>query len=105
MSTLFEDRCKKLVAELDLGSADDVVAIMPLTGGVSSDIALVEMHDRKICVKFACEKLKVTEDWYAPVERNQAEFHWLLFAATVVSGAAPALLGRSSAAKGEISKS
>jgi tRNA A-37 threonylcarbamoyl transferase component Bud32 len=100
MSTLFENRCKNLVAGLGLGSADDVVAIMPLTGGVSSDIALVDMGERKVCVKFALEKLKVAEDWYAPVERNHAEYNWLSFAASIVPGTTPALLGYSDEEKG-----
>ena len=100
MSTLFENRCKNLVAGLGLGSVDDVVAIMPLTGGVSSDIALVDMGERKVCVKFALEKLKVAEDWYAPVERNHAEYNWLLFAASIVPGTTPALLGYSDEEKG-----
>lgn len=100
MSTSFENRCKNLIADLGIGLADEVVAITPLTGGVSSDIALIDMGDRKVCVKFACEKLKVAEDWYAPVERNQAEYHWLLFAASIVPGATPSLLGCSSVAKG-----
>jgi tRNA A-37 threonylcarbamoyl transferase component Bud32 len=100
MSTSFENRCRNLVADLGLGSADDVTAITPLTGGVSSDIALVDIGERQVCVKFALEKLKVAEDWYAPVERNQAEYNWLLFAASIVPGAIPALLGYSHAAKG-----
>jgi tRNA A-37 threonylcarbamoyl transferase component Bud32 len=100
MSTSFENRCTNLVADLGLGSAEDIVAITPLTGGVSSDIALVDLGERQVCVKFALEKLKVAEDWYAPVERNQAEYNWLLFAASVVPGATPALLGYSDAAKG-----
>ncbi len=100
MSTIFEKRCKNLVAELGLGAADDVVAIRPLTGGVSSDIALVDTGEQKVCVKFALEKLKVAEDWYAPVERNHAEYNWLLFAASIVPGTTPALLGYSDEEKG-----
>lgn len=100
MSTSFENRCKKLIADLGLGSAGDITSITPLTGGVSSDIALVAVGGRQVCVKFALEKLKVAEDWYAPVERNQAEYNWLLFAASIVPGATPALLGYSDAANG-----
>jgi len=100
MSTLFENRCVKLIVELGLGSAEEVVAIKPLSGGVSSDIALVYLERRKVCVKFALEKLKVAEDWYAPVERNQAEYQWLLFAASIVPDSTPALLGCSEVEKG-----
>ncbi len=100
MSTSFEQRCKNLVTELELGSLADIMTITPLTGGVSSDIALLETNNRKICVKFALEKLKVAEDWYAPVERNRAEYNWLEFASSIVPGSTPALLGYGEAAQG-----
>jgi aminoglycoside phosphotransferase (APT) family kinase protein len=68
---------------------------MPLTGGVSSDIALVDMGARKLCVKFALEQLKVEQEWYANIERNQAEYLWLEFASSVAPSAAPVLFGSS----------
>jgi aminoglycoside phosphotransferase (APT) family kinase protein len=100
MSTSFESRCKQLIAELGIGSLDDVVSITPLTGGVSSDIALVDTGNQKVCVKFALEKLKVAEDWYAPVGRNRAEYDWLSFAASIEPGVTPDLLGYGDASKG-----
>jgi aminoglycoside phosphotransferase (APT) family kinase protein len=89
-----------LISELGLGSAEDVVSVTPLTGGVSSDIALVDMGTRKICVKFALKQLKVAEEWYAKVERNRAEYRWLTFAASIVPEATPTLLGASDTANG-----
>jgi len=100
MSTSFEGRCEKLVTELELGSRVDIATITPLTGGVSSDIAVVELNNRKICVKFALAKLKVAEEWYAPVERNRAEYNWLVFASSIVPEATPELLGYAEAAQG-----
>ena len=47
--------------------------ITPLTGGVSSDISLVETGGRLFCVKRALPRLKVAALWEAPVERNAAE--------------------------------
>lgn len=98
--TSIVDRCKDMVVELGLGSARDVVSVQPLTGGVASDIAMVDLGDRRICMKFALGKLKVAEDWYAPVHRNKAEYHWLHAAAAISPETALKLYGRSRAANG-----
>jgi hypothetical protein len=67
-----------LVAGLGLARAGDVRSVRPLSGGVASDIAVGDLGGRRICVKFALAKLKVEEDWRAPVHRNRAEYHWLV---------------------------
>ena len=67
----------------------------PLTGGVASDIALVDLGDKSICIKFALPKLKVAADWRAPVHRNAAEYAWLKFAADVAPECAVRVLGHS----------
>ena len=54
-----EEWCRELLAELGISGADEFVSAKPLTGGVASDIALVELRDRRLCVKFALPKLKV----------------------------------------------
>lgn len=100
MTSEFESRCKKLISELELGSAEDVQAIEPLTGGVASDIARVRVGDRDICVKFALPKLKVAEDWQAPVHRNAAEYAWLQVAAEIAPEGSVTLFGRSASAHG-----
>ena len=100
MSISFEDRFKNLITELEIGSADDVLAVTPLTGGVSSDIARVDLGNIKVCVKFALEQLKVAEEWHAKVERNQAEYRWLVFASSIVPEATPILFGNSDVANG-----
>jgi aminoglycoside phosphotransferase (APT) family kinase protein len=51
-------------------------------------------------VKFALPRLKVAEDWRAPVHRNRAEYRWLEFAATVAPDAVPKLYGWSAAQNG-----
>jgi 5-methylthioribose kinase len=53
-----------------------------LSGGVSSEIWRVDLPGRTICIKRALPKLKVLEDWRAPVSRNMYEWKWLRFAAT-----------------------
>jgi len=65
----------------------------PLTGGVASDILLVETPERRFCVKRALARLKVAAVWEAPVSRNAAEAAWLRRAGGWVPGAAPAILG------------
>lgn len=100
MSRELENRCKELVEALDLASAADIQSVTPLTGGVASDIAAVDLGDYTVCVKFALEKLRVAEDWYAPVDRNGAEYGWLQFAARTVPGSAPGLFGRDAGLNG-----
>jgi aminoglycoside phosphotransferase (APT) family kinase protein len=65
-----------------------------LTGGVSSDIWLVETAKCRVCVKRALSKLRVAADWYAPIERNAFEAEWMRRAAAVVPDAVPELLGQ-----------
>lgn len=52
-----------------------------LTGGVSSDIWRVDLvgtgGTRRFCVKRALSRLKVADDWQAPVERGHYETLWL----------------------------
>ena len=58
---------------MGLVKAGEPVRLTPLTGGVSSDISLVEAGGRRFCVKRALPRLKVAALWEAPVERNAAE--------------------------------
>jgi aminoglycoside phosphotransferase (APT) family kinase protein len=69
-----------------------------LTGGVSSDIWLVERPAGPVCVKRALAKLNVAADWRAPVERNRYEARWMQRANAACPGSAPALLGQDEAA-------
>ena len=70
----------------------------PLTGGVSSDIALVETDERRFCVKRALSRLKVAALWEAPVRRNAAEAAWMRAVSAWLPHAAPAVLGEDAAA-------
>jgi len=78
---------------LGLLSADGEITLEPLTGGVSSDIWKARVDGQTICVKRALAKLRVAQDWYAPVGRNAAEVAWLQTAARIVPEAVPAILG------------
>lgn len=81
------------------GVASGVRSVVPLTGGVSSDIVRVELEDgRLLCAKRALAKLKVASDWSAPVERNRYEVAWLRLAGSIVPDAVPAVVADSEAA-------
>lgn len=63
--------------------------VTPLTGGVSSDIYLVEDGEKKWVVKRALEKLKVQEDWFADTSRNRFESEYLRYVAAFLPKAVP----------------
>jgi aminoglycoside phosphotransferase (APT) family kinase protein len=75
------------------GLVRDIAAarFSPLTGGVSSDIWLVEA-DRTFCVKRALPQLRVAAEWFAPVERSRYEAAWLDGVAKILPRAVPRLL-------------
>jgi aminoglycoside phosphotransferase (APT) family kinase protein len=73
--------------------AGERVRLTPLTGGVSSDIWLVEADERRFCVKRALPRLKVAALWEAPVERNAAEAAWMRAVQRWLPHAAPRVLG------------
>ena len=77
---------------LGLVAADADPPAEPLTGGVSSDIWRVRVDGRDLCVKRALGKLKVAQDWRAPVERNAFEVSWMEVAAAAVPGCVPGLV-------------
>jgi aminoglycoside phosphotransferase (APT) family kinase protein len=62
-----------------------------LTGGVASDIWLVE-GVQTFCVKRALKKLKVAAEWFVPVQRNANEAAWLRVAREILPSAAPRVL-------------
>jgi len=81
------------LVRLGLVSADEGPRFTRLTGGVSSDIWRVEAGGRTCCVKRALARLKVADDWRAPVERSRSEYDWITTARAIVPTAAPEPLG------------
>jgi aminoglycoside phosphotransferase (APT) family kinase protein len=69
-----------------------------LTGGISSDIWLIETCATSFCVKRALPKLRVATDWWAPVERNANEAAWFEVVAGFMPEAVPAILAQDDAA-------
>ena len=78
---------------MGLLKAGEPASLTPLTGGVSSDIWLVEADDRRFCVKRALPRLKVRALWEAPVERNAAEAAYMFAVARWLPRAVPRVLG------------
>jgi aminoglycoside phosphotransferase (APT) family kinase protein len=64
----------------------------PLAGGVSSDIWRLDAGGRTVCVKRALARLKVKDDWTAPVGRNLYEWRWFETVAGVLPDAVPTLI-------------
>jgi aminoglycoside phosphotransferase (APT) family kinase protein len=79
----------------ELGIAESVLAARPLTGGVSSDIWLVETAHERLCIKRALPALRVAAEWRAPVERSAYEYAWMQHVQAIVPDAVPPLRGRS----------
>ena len=100
MSNALQDRCHKLMVELGLIEPQDTIKAKALTGGVASDIAHVHSANHDYCVKFALPKLRVKADWYAPVERNLAEYRWLETYASIDPEGAIPLFGHSPSLNG-----
>ena len=84
---------------LGLVAPEEDPAAEALTGGVSSDIWRVQAGGRDLCVKRALAKLKVAQDWHAPVERNAFEVAWMEVAAAALPGCVPRLIAVDAAAR------
>jgi fructosamine-3-kinase len=79
---------------LDLMRPGETPQFVRLTGGVSSDIWRVDLERGPVCVKRALPKLRVEQDWFAPVERNAYEAAWMRRASAVAPEAVPELVGQ-----------
>jgi 5-methylthioribose kinase len=76
-----------------LGLGSGPLLAEPMTGGVSSDIWLVNAGTTTVVAKRALAQLRVAAVWEAPVERSASEAAWLAFADTAAPGCCPTLLG------------
>ena len=78
---------------LDLLRRDAVVSekaiIKPLSGGISSDVFLIEDGERRLVVKQALPCLKVEDHWPADTSRNRNEYEFLRDLGRVLPAAAP----------------
>ncbi len=75
-----------------LGPAE-AARLRPLTGGVSSDVFRLDTGDgRTLVVKRSIPRLRVKEEWLAPVERVAGEVRWLKLARSIDPRLAPEVL-------------
>lgn len=79
---------------LKLLRADGIVSgtnarATPLTGGVSSDVFLVEDGEKKFVVKQALAKLKVQDLWQADTSRNRNEYEYLEYVGGILPDCVP----------------
>jgi len=79
-------------AEQGLVRPGETATWTPLAGGVSSDIWRLDAGGRTVCVKRALAKLKVADDWRAPVSRNLYEWRWFETVGDHFPDAAPRLV-------------
>ena len=104
MQDNLQTRCTRLLQELALLPEGASCTATPLSGGVASDIAKVSVTDGNentdYCVKFALAKLRVKADWFAPVERNLAEYKWLKIVSDIAPQSSVKLYGHSPVANG-----
>jgi aminoglycoside phosphotransferase (APT) family kinase protein len=71
---------------------DKYPTVEMLTGGVSSDVLLIKSGNQVFVLKQALPKLRVKDQWYADVKRNQTEFDCLRFLACVLPESVPTIL-------------
>lgn len=69
------------------------VLVIPLGGGVSSDVFLIEDEGKRFVVKQALPQLKVRDHWQADTSRNRVEYEFLRYLSRIVPDAVPAVLG------------
>jgi aminoglycoside phosphotransferase (APT) family kinase protein len=85
------------LARMRLIGAGEALRCHPIDGGVSSEIWVIELPGRRVCLKRALPQLRVAQLWEAPVSRNRYEAAWLRVAARICPEAAPRLLGQDEA--------
>jgi len=70
---------------------DPEAELAPLSGGVSSEIYLVEDGKKRFVVKRALPKLRVKDNWFADVSRNASERDYIACVSQMMPGAVPQL--------------
>jgi aminoglycoside phosphotransferase (APT) family kinase protein len=84
----------RFLRENNLIAPHEVPAATALPGGVSSDIWRIDLAAGPVCVKRALSRLRVSQVWEAPVERNRYESEWFRVAGEALPHAVPVVLAR-----------
>lgn len=77
---------------LGLVSAEEDVELVPLTGGVSSDVIAVKARRGAFVIKRSIPRLRVAAEWLAPVERASSEVRWLKLVRSIDPRLAPEVI-------------
>jgi tRNA A-37 threonylcarbamoyl transferase component Bud32 len=78
---------------MGLARPGERLTITPMAGGVSSEIARVDLDGGPVCIKRALPTLKVKAHWEAPVARNRYEVEWIRLVGGILPEAVPRVLG------------
>ena len=92
MSVSLPEEVLAFLRRAGLAAPNESPPASALAGGVSSDIWRVDLRPGPICVKRALARLRVSQLWEAPVERNVYERRWIETASRAVPGIAPRIL-------------
>jgi len=79
--------------KLGLAAPDEEPRYQALTGGVSSAIWRADLRSGPVCVKRALPRLRVEQEWLAPVERSIYEVAWFRTVSAISPDAVPEVLG------------
>jgi aminoglycoside phosphotransferase (APT) family kinase protein len=85
-------RTEGLLRRAGLIGPEARIELMPLTGGVSSDVWRATDGFASFCVKAALPELKTKARWEAPIGRALAERNWLDWVGKHFDGFAPRIL-------------
>jgi 5-methylthioribose kinase len=82
---------EKLLRDNGLTDGNEI-GLIPLEGGVSSDIFLISNGTNRFVLKMAREKLKVKDDWFSDAQRNRTEHRFAEYLLKQLPGAVPEIL-------------
>ena len=88
-----QDQIYSALTKMGLIVAGQRPRLVPLTGGISSEVYRLDLDRGPVCVKRALAKLKVEQDWYAPVERSAFEVAWIETVSKIAPGSVPEVIG------------
>lgn len=83
----------RVLSRLGIDCHESALIVTPLTGGISSNIARIEIGDKTLCLKQALPELKTEKSWQVPVDRVYAEIQWLQTANELIPTHVPRVLG------------
>lgn len=87
-----DDELVLVLREAQLAGADEIPDGVILEGGVSSDVICAVTSKGRVCIKRALPRLKVAQEWMAPVGRSMNEADYLKVVDELCPGTVPKVL-------------